>query len=129
MSEIRKTKINKGGKPYLGLLPGASGPASWPAQPAGGPAHLPPLSSSSSTEGGECARRARATAPRHLPPCLPGALLVALDAPDDATQPPRPPRTLPRPPSLPLLSLSLTRSTAAAAAHHRRAPHRPLAPP
>ena len=73
MSEIRKTKINKGGKPYLGLLPGASGPASWPAQPAGGPARLPPLSSSSSTEGGECARRARAP-PRHAtssPACLP----------------------------------------------------------
>ena len=125
MSEIRKTKINKGGKPYLGLLPSASGPASWPAQPAGGPARLPPLSSSSSTEGGECGRRARATAPRHLLACLP-ALPSSLDALDDATPLPLLPLTLPR------FSIALSRSRpkhTVAAVRRSHCLRPPLAPP
>ena len=59
---------------------------------------------------GACPARARATAPRHQPPCLPGALLVALERPDVATPPPYP-LTLPRFfLSSPSLSLSRVRT-------------------
>ena len=69
------------------------------------------------------AHRRAATAPACLSsPSTPGR-------PERRHALPRTVLTLPRPPPLPLLSLPLTRSTAAAAARHRRAPRRPLAPP
>ena len=79
---------------------------------------------------GACPARARATAPRHQPPCLPGALLVALERPDVTTPPPPYPLTLP--PILPLLSLALSLScpnAPVAAVRHSRSHSLPLASP
>ena len=112
---------------YLGLSP-AQPSSSRPAQPGGGPAHLAPLLCRlpPRQRNGAC-RRARTAAPP--PPASLATscfLLVAWNAPDDATQP-RPPSHSLRPP-LPLLSLSHPRTTAAADGHHRS--HRlPLASP
>ena len=81
--------------------------SSRPAQPAGGPARLLLCRLRPRQREGSCPARARATAPRHQSPCLPGALLVALERPDDATQPPRPLSHTPSPSfSPPALSLS-----------------------
>ena len=104
-------------------------PASWPAQPAAGPAHLPPLSSSSSTEGGECGRRARAP-PRHAT-CSPACLPLPSSSGWPGTTPRPPPFSLTLPRfflSSPSLSLSRPNTTIAAVRHSSR--HRPpLAPP
>ena len=127
MSKIRKQKELKKGEAYLGSS--LCSPASWPAQPAGGPARLPPLSSSSSTEGGECGRRARAP-PRHatsLPACLPSP--PRLDALDDATPPPCS-LSLALGSSLLSLALSLTQpNTTVADVRHSSRLRPPLAPP
>ena len=79
MSEIRKTKINKRGKPYLGLLPGASGPAAAgrPSQQAAQPASSSVVFVLDRGRGAcpACARH-RATPPASLlawrPPRRPG---------------------------------------------------------
>ena len=68
MSEIRKQKKNKREK-LTRAPPCAAHPAGRPSQQAAQP---PPSSVVFvPTEGGECGRRARATAPRHLLACLP----------------------------------------------------------
>ena len=98
MSEIRKQKIiNRRSLP--GLLHCA-------AQPAAGPAHLPPLSSSSRQREGSVAgarARHRATPPLSLPACPP--LLASMPL-DDATPPPCSLSLAPALPSSPSLSLS-----------------------
>ena len=75
-------KESKRGETYLGLLPVQ--PSSSQRRPS---PLAPPLSSSSSTGGWARARRARAAAPRHQPPCLPALSPPRLDAPGDATRP------------------------------------------
>ena len=93
-----------------------------PAQPAGGPAHLapPPLSSSSPT-GGRRVPDARAPPRLHL--LLPLAtscfLLVAWNAPDDATQPRPPSHSLPN--SSPSSAPSPSRARAQPQPRHRNA--------
>ena len=115
MSEIRKQKINKREK--LTWAPPLCGPASWPAQPAGGPAHLPPLSSSSSTEGGECGRRARA------PPCHATCSAACLPSPPRSM-----PRTTPRlPPALSHSPPALPSSPSLSLSHGRTPPSPPFA--
>ena len=125
MSEIRKQKKITGGA-YLGsstVRPSQlAGPASSrPSPPPSSVVFVP-------TEGGECGRRARATAPRHLLACMP-ALPSSLDALDDATPLPLLSLTLPQflPPPL---ALSLTRPNSPVAAVRRSHCLRPpLAPP
>ena len=112
MSEIRKQK-NKY-QEELTWAPPLCGPASWLAQPAAGPAHLPPLSSSSRQREGSVAGargRHRATPPLSLPACPP---LLASMSLDDATPPPLLSLTLPR------LFPPLPRSLSHTAEHHRR---------
>ena len=93
-----------------------------PSQLAG-PASSRPSPSPSSvvfvpTEGGECGRRARATAPRHLSPCLPALPLLASMPLDDAMPPPC---SLSLSPGSSLLSLALSLS------HGRTPPSPPFA--
>ena len=81
------------------------------------------------TEGGECGRRARATAPRHLSPCLP-ALPSSPRCP--WTTPRLPPCSLSLSPCSSLLSLALSLSrpnTTLAAVRHSSRLRPPLAPP
>ena len=126
MSEIRKQK-NKY-QEELTWAPPLCGPASWLAQPAAGPAHLPPLSSSSRQREGSVAgarARHRATPPLSLPACPP--LLASMPL-DDATPPPC---SLSLSPGSSLLSLalSLTRpNTTLAAVRHSSRLQPPLAP-
>ena len=113
MSEKKIENRNKGrrglpGAPPLCSPAAAGRPSQQAAQPASSSAVFPP-----SRQAAAC-RRAR-TPPTTPPPSLPACLSPPrLDAPDDATQPPRPPRTLPRPRPLLFHSLSLT------AERHRR---------
>ena len=103
-----------------------------PSQLAG-PASRRPSPSPSSvvfvpTEGGECGRRARATAPRHLSPCLP-ALPSSPRCP--WTTPRLPPALSHSPsalPSSPSLPHSRPNTTVAAVRHSNRL-RPPLAPP
>ena len=120
MSEIRKQKKNKREK--LTWAPPCA------AQPAAGPAHLPPLSSSSRQREGSVAgarARHRATPPARLPACPP--LLVSMPW----TTPRLPPALSHSPsalPSSPSLPHSRPNTTVAAVRHsHRLRP--PLAPP
>ena len=85
MSEIRKQKKIKG-RSLPGPLHCAAHLAGRPSQRAAQPVSL--LCRLRPDRGrGVWPARARATAPRHLSPCLP-ALPSSLDAPDDATPPP-----------------------------------------
>ena len=112
MSEIRKQKKNKRGRSLPGLLHCAAQPAGWPSQQPAQPTSL--LCRLRPDRGrGVWPARARATAPRHLSPCLP-ALPSSLDALDDATPLPLLSLTLPR------LSSPLPRSLSHTAEHHRR---------
>ena len=81
-------------------------PASWPAQPAAGPAHLPPLSSSSRQREGSVAgarARHRATPPLSLLACPP---LLARCPGRRHASPPALSHSPPALPSSPSLSLS-----------------------
>ena len=127
MSEIRKQKIiNRRSLP--GLLHCAAQPAGWPSQQPAQPTSL--LCRLRPDRGrGVWPARARATAPRHLSPCLPAL-------PSSPRCPGRrhasPPALSHSPPGSPLLSLalSLTRpNTTVAAVRHSSRLRPPLAPP
>ena len=114
MSEIRKQK-NKY-QEELTRAPPLCGPASWLAHPAAGPAHLPPLSSSSRQREGSVAG-ARAP-PRHAT-CSAACL-------------PSPPRSLPRttprlPPALSHSPPALPSSPSLSLSHGRTPPSPPFA--
>ena len=126
MSEIRKQKKIKG-RSLPGLLPvqptQLAGPASRRPSP-------PPSSVVFVLDRGRGVwpARARATAPRHLSPCLP-ALPSSLDAPDDAMPPPCS-LSLALGSSLLSLALSLTQpNTTVADVRHSSRLRPPLAPP
>ena len=126
MSEIRKQKINNR-RSLPGLLHCAAQPAGWPSQQPAQPTSLL-CRLRPDTGRGVWPARARATAPRHLSPCLP-ALPSSLDAPDDATPPPCS-LSLSLSSSLLSLALSLTRpNTTVAAVRHSSHLRPPLAPP
>ena len=110
-----------------GLLHCAAQPAGWPSQQPAQPTSL--LCRLRPDRGrGVWPARARATAPRHLSPCLP-ALPSSLDAPDDATPPPCS-LSLALVSSLLSLALSLTRpNTTLSAVRHSSRLRPPLAPP
>ena len=127
MSEIRKQKIiNRRSLP--GLLHCAAQPAGWPSQQPAQPTSL--LCRLRPDRGrGVWPARARATAPRHLSPCLPALPLLA-------SMPWTTPRLSPCSLSLSLalsflsLALSLARpNTTVAAVRHSHRPRPPLAPP
>ena len=96
LNKENRTKIKKGAKPLTWRLPGGpTGPAQLPN--LAGPARhrYPPCRLLPSPEGRGHAPGARGHAPRPPPPCL-----AASSSPGpsrDATQPSRPPLTLPRP--------------------------------
>ena len=127
MSEIRKQKKNKRGRSLPGLLHCAAQPAGWPSQQPAQPTSL--LCRLRPDRGrGVWPARARATAPRHLSPCLP-ALPSSPRCP--WTTPRLPPALSHSPsalPSSPSLPHSRPNTTVAAVRHSNRL-RPPLAPP